>query len=150
MSAQWIGRTAQRLAHPRHRGARLVLALLEARGAAGHESWFERLLAAVLESPMLADLVCQHELRRGDGRVVARFDLAIPRLRLAIEAHSRAHHVGDLVERADEARDLAVAALGWEVVYLGFAATRTPDDVRRQIERIAARRALDLDVPVLP
>jgi len=46
------------------------------------ESWFERLLSMGLRSPALKGIVRQHELRTPTGLFVARFDLAVPAVRL--------------------------------------------------------------------
>jgi len=107
------------------------------------DSWFERLLEQCLTSPLLTGLVRQHELRTPSGLFVARFDLAIPWARLGIEGHSRSYHLGEVVERYDEDRDLRATEEGWQVSYLGFAATRSPAEVRRVIERIVTRRMAD-------
>ncbi len=90
-------------------------------------------------------------LRDGAGRFIARFDLAIPSVRLGIEAHSRSHHTGPKSEASDERRDRRAAEQGYEIVYLGYAeTTQTPGEVREQIERIVARRANDLGVALPP
>ena len=107
-------------------------------------SYFERLLSECLRSPLLCGLVRQHTLSTDSGVFVARFDLALPWARLGIEGHSRSYHLGALVEQYDEDRDLRAAQQGWEIAYLGFAATRAPHAVRRDIELLVARRATDL------
>ncbi len=76
-------------------------------------------------------------------------DLRTPltRLRLAIEAHSRAFHTGATREAFDEQRDNELATIGWDVRYVGYThATRTPAAVRTTIEQIVVRRATDLGV----
>ncbi|HEY4334020.1 MAG TPA: type IV toxin-antitoxin system AbiEi family antitoxin domain-containing protein, partial [Ilumatobacteraceae bacterium] len=62
------------------------------------DSWFERLLHICLASPIIGTIVRQHELRDSSGNFVARFDLAVPWVRLGIEGHSRRYHVGELAE----------------------------------------------------
>ncbi len=145
-SMQWVFERAERLLANGRSGPRQVLDETRRRlgGAVVPDSWFERLLAECLKSPLLGDLVCQHELRDEAGNFVARFDLAIPWVRLAIEGHSRAFHFGQLVEAYDEDRDMRIAKCGWDVQYLGFAATKSPQRVRDDIEHIVWRRALDL------
>ncbi len=144
ISRRWLRDTARRLRRGR-RGPALVLAMLADLGDdAVPESWFERLLADSLSSPILEGLVRQHELWTPTGRLVARCDLALPPLRLAFEGHSRRHHDSTWARRYDEDRDIAAAKLGWEIVYLGFAATRSATAVRRDMEVIAMRRARDL------
>jgi hypothetical protein len=110
------------------------------------DSWFERLLERCLQSPDLEGLQRQFELRTPSGVFVARFDLAIPWVRLGIEGHSRSHHLGEAVERYDEDRDLRASQQGWETMYLGFAATKTPALVCRDIELVVRRRAADLSL----
>jgi hypothetical protein len=78
------------------------------------ESWFERLLSMGLRSPALKGIVRQHELRTPTGLFVARFDLAVPAVRLGIEGHSRSFHLGEAVERYDENRDTRAGQLIWQ------------------------------------
>ena len=149
-SLRWLEHTARRLVAPGRGGPRRVLDLVAERsgGYRVPDSWFERLLEACLGSRLLHGLVRQHEIRRPDSTLVARVDLALPDLRLGFEAHSRSYHLGREVERADEDRDLEAAKLGWEIVYLGFAAARTPDRIRADLEAVAVRRHRDLGRPV--
>ncbi len=145
-SLRWLSETAARLDTPRRAGPRLLAALIAGR-VAGYrvpESWFERLLERCLTIPELAGLERQVELTDESGRCVARVDLAVPALRLAFEAHSRRHHFGQVAEGYDEDRDIAAAKIGWEIIYLGFAATRSPLEVGADMAAIARRRATDL------
>ena len=107
-------------------------------------SWFERQLQLCLASPLLRGMERQYTLRTATGLFVARFDLALPWVRLGIEGHSRSHHLGEIAERYDEDRDMRCAKEGFEIMYLGFAATRSPAKVRRDIEEVVERRAADL------
>ena len=89
-------------------------------------------------------------IRDDHGRFIARVDLAVPIVRLGVEAHSRQHHFGATAESYDERRDNLVAEQGWDLRYVGYAeTTQTPAQVRRFIERLVARRAADLGI-VLP
>jgi hypothetical protein len=108
------------------------------------DSYFERLVEACVQSPVIGEVVRQYELRTPSGLFVARFDLAVPWVRLGIEAHSRSFHLGQLVEQYDEDRDLRATQQGWDITYLGFAATRAPSAVRRDIELVVEQRARDL------
>jgi len=75
--------------------------------------------------------------------VVARFDLAMPDVRLGLEAHSREFHFGRDAEHRDEDRDHRIAALGWDTLYLGFAATRRPERTIQVVRDVVrARREL--------
>jgi Transcriptional regulator, AbiEi antitoxin len=129
-------------------GIREVMEIVRRRMNGYHvpESVFERLLARCLRSPLLTDIVRQHELRTPSGLFVARFDFAVPWVRLGIEGHSRSFHLGENVERYDEDRDIRASQEGWEITYLGFAATKEPALVCRDIELIVARRAADLSL----
>ena len=145
-SMAWLMQRATKLKRAGRRGPPEVLDIVRRRlnGYRVPDSWFERLLEACLDSPLLGDIERQHALRDVNGLFVARFDLAVPRARLGIEGHSRSYHVGELAERYDEDRDLRSAQQGWEIAYLGFAATRSPVAVRRDIELIVERRVSDL------
>ena len=150
-SLRWIEQTARRLQSTGRRGPHSVLADLERRRrrSAGQVrgSWFQRLLRDCLRSPILVGLVEEHEVRDGSGRLVARVDLAVPSVRLAIEAHSKRYHFGVEAEAADEDRDARLGEVGWDVRYVGYARlTSSPEDVRRSIERQVLRRAGDLGV----
>ncbi len=82
-------------------------------------TWFEELLHLCLADRALPAVVPQCAIRDRHGRIVARTDLGIPSVQLGLEAHSRRFHFGPDAERLDEDRDLAVAACGWELIYLG-------------------------------
>ena len=53
----------------------------------------------------------------GDGRLVARFDLADPGARVAVEFDSYRHHFGRQAWRRDQARHNRATALGWLVFH---------------------------------
>ncbi len=79
--------------------------------------------------PRLPEVVPQYEILDASGRFVARVDLAIPSVRLGLEAHSRRFHFGPEAESLDEQRDVRVAACGWELLYLGWHSTKRPSVV---------------------
>jgi len=145
-SMAWIIQRAEKMIKRGRSGPSDILDIARRRvgGYRVPESWFERMLSQCLRSPLLEDVVRQYELRTARGVFVARFDFAIPWVRLGIEAHSRSYHLGESVEWYDEDRDMRATKEGWEITYLGFAATRRPADVRRDIEEIVIRRATDL------
>lgn len=145
-SLNWLSGTATRLHRPGQSGTGLVLRLLGERSGRASDTWFERLVECCLVLSDLPPWERQYEVRDG-GRFVARPDLASPRLRMAVEAHSRRFHFGAGPESADQRRENDLAAIGWDVTYVGWhAATRTPESVARDIERIARRRAVDLGI----
>lgn len=136
--------TAERLHRPGQRGTGVLLRHLDAIPFEGSvpDSWFEELLARCVDDPRIPEVVPQYRIRDRSGRIVARTDLGLPSVRLGLEAHSRRFHFGPEAEPLDEQRDLLVAACGWELLYLGWYATRTPDAVVRAVaEVVAARRA---------
>jgi len=147
-SMNWLLQRATDLRQTGRSGPAEVLDVVRRRigGYQVPDSWFERLLGECLRSPLLPGMTRQHTLRDGQGAFVARFDLAVPWVRLGIEGHSRSYHLGERAERYDEDRDLRAAQQGWEIAYLGFAATRAPSAVRRDIELLVERRAMDLGV----
>jgi hypothetical protein len=90
------------------------------------DSWFEELLAACLSDADLPTIVPQYRILDQNGTFVARVDLGIPAIRLGLEAHSRRFHFGPDAEPLDEQRDMAAAACGWELLCLGWYASRRP------------------------
>ena len=150
-SMAWLLERAMKLQVTGRSGPTAVLEIVRRRtgGYRVPESYFERLIGRCLQSPLLIGTERQHVLLNDDGAFVARFDLAIPWVRLGIEAHSRSYHLGELAERYDEDRDMRASQQGWETTYLGFAATRAPAAVCTDIERIVERRMKDLGL-VMP
>lgn len=147
-SLNWLAHTAEQMT-TRGPWRRVVEHDLIARRHGGRvrDSWFEQLVEQCLTSPALPAAVRQYEVRRADGTFVARVDLAIPALRMAIEADSRRFHTGLHAERIDQRRENALAEEGWLTTYVGWSdATKSPAQVRRTVERIAARRANDLGI----
>jgi hypothetical protein len=145
-SIQWIRQTAERCHRPGQAGTGQLLRLLDAIPHEGGvpESWFEELLAECIADPAIPPVVAQYRILDRHGAFVARVDLAIPSARLGIEAHSRRFHFGPDAERLDEQRDLAVAAVGWELLYLGWHAAQRPSEVRAVIRRVVEARRSDL------
>ena len=142
VSLLWLRRTAERLARPNRRGPRRLLGLLDDTGrrARPTESTLEVHVEDVLDA--LPGIVRQYRVVRPDGSLIGRVDFAIPELRIAIEAHSRAHHVGPFVEEADAAREAELHAQGWIVRYVTDGQRRRPEELRRTLlALIAARRA---------
>ena len=83
----------------------------------------------------------QHEVRAPDGGFVGRIDLACVPLRLGVEAHSKRFHFGAGPGLDDQERDDALAAVGWDVRYVGWhAATRTPSSGRSAPKRSRSDR----------
>lgn len=145
VNPRWLRETAERLRRPGQAGPLVLLSLLDAFEKRGtvRGSWFEKLLELALAHPELEDIVIQHRLERADGSHVATFDLAVPDAKLAIEAHSRKHHFTEADESSDEFRDHDASVEGWDVMYLGYIATRRPQQaLQMALDRVRTRRAL--------
>jgi very-short-patch-repair endonuclease len=148
LSLRWLESTARRLHRPGQRGSGLVLREIDQRRREGRvpDSWFERLVEACLVPSRFPPITRQHPVFDDAGVLIARLDLAIPVVRVGIEAHSRRFHTGEHRERMDERRDTRLAAAGWEVQYVGWSDVARPERVARSIELVVERRAADLGV----
>lgn len=142
VNPRWLAETATRLHRPGQSGTKRVMRALQRWEAQGvlPDSWLEELLHRIVDDPSLPALVRQHEVRDASGRFVARLDLAFPSVRLGLEGHSRQFHFGPLAGAADEDRDLRLAACGWEVLYLGWYATKHPAEVLDLIREVVRQR----------
>jgi very-short-patch-repair endonuclease len=145
-SVRWIEATAIRLHRPGQAGTGVLLRLIEQARAdpSVRGSWFEKLVEDCLRSPALPTLVRQHRVHDEHGRLAGILDLAIPSLRLGVEAHSRRFHFGPSPERADENRDHRLARCGWEVLYVGWQHTKRPADLLSLVIDTAHHRRLQL------
>jgi hypothetical protein len=145
-SLRWIQMTAERLWRPGPSGAAVLLRLLATIPFEGRvpESWFEELGAMCLDDPGIPPIELHYPIRDARGRFVARTDIAIPSVRLGLEAQSRRFHFGPELEPLDEQRDLAAAACGWDLKYLGWYATKRPAEVLAIVKQIVAARRRDL------
>jgi len=140
-SLRWLRQTAERLHRPGQAGIGVLLGLLHRVRPEQRvrDSWFEALVERCISSPLLPDLVRQHEVYADDGSPIGILDLASPRRRLGIEAHSRKHHYGS-PEAFDEDRDLKLATVSWEVRYVGWQGTRRPAELLGIVEAVARER----------
>jgi very-short-patch-repair endonuclease len=140
-SLTWIEQTAARLDHPRRRGPRLLLALVDEARRHGRptESALEVNVEAVICS--LPGLVRQHVITRGDGTFLARVDFAIPDLKIAIEAHSRERHFGIGASASDDDREIALQSEGWIVRFVTEAHRRRPDTLRSSLVALILARS---------
>jgi len=107
------------------------------------DSWFERLVARVAAAGTLPRPELQHIIRDRSGQLLARLDLAWPEARLGLEAHSDRWHFGPRRGRRDLARDNALAATGWELVYATWSDLDQPDQLVDQLARIYRRRVVE-------
>jgi very-short-patch-repair endonuclease len=99
------------------------------------ESALEVRLEAIIGD--IEGVVRQHVVRDDTGAFVARVDFAIPRARLAIEAHSKQFHSGAEAERRDLRRHERLVACGWSVEYVTSEQMKDPSKVRAPILRIS-------------
>ncbi len=141
-SLRWVQSTAERLHRSGQRGSGVLLRQLATIPYEGRvpDSWFEELLARCLADDELGPVIPQLPIRRVDGRIVARTDIGLPDVKLGLEAHSRHFHFGPEAEPLDEQRDLAAAACGWELLYLGWYATKRPAEVLAIVKYVVAAR----------
>jgi hypothetical protein len=146
LDVQLLRATTERLHRPGQSGTGTLLRLLDRIPFEGRvpDTWFEELLALCLADPTLPELVLQYPIRNGEGRIVARTDIGIPAIKLGLEAHSREFHWGPIYEPLDEDRDIAAAACGWELMYLGWYATRRPAEVLRAVKEVVRARKCEL------
>lgn len=148
-SLAWLEATATRLHRRGRSGSAQALDDVRRRRSGGvvTDSWFEHLVEECVRSSRLPTPIRQFVVRDANGAFVARVDLALPEVRLAVEAHSRRFHTGPIREAADQRRETLMAAAGWETLYVGWSeATQSPGSVRHLVEQVVARRALDLGV----
>lgn len=142
-SMVWLVETLARLRTGNCRGvATLDRILDDPRRVDGvTDSWFERLVADLLSQPGLPPLELQHPVRVGSrGHKSYRIDVAFPSIRLGIEAHSREHHWGLDKTDADNRRDLALTAAGWQLLYVTWSQIQDPATFVRDITRVVAAR----------
>ena len=108
----------------------------DARAESPHET-----LTRLVLLPHLPDLVPQHRLRGDRGEVLARFDLADPRRRLAVEADGRAFHAGQQMAAQDQRRDRTSDRYGWRTERCTWFDVRCRPEalVRRVVEAARAQ-----------
>lgn len=120
-------------------GLREAMALADGRAESPNET-----LVRLILKPHLPGLVPQHRLRDDGGRVLARFDLGDPRLRLAVEADGTAAHAGPRMAARDQRRDRVSDTWGWRTERCTWFQARCRQSalVRRMLEaaRDQARR----------
>ena len=108
------------------------------RTGADADSWFERVVSTLLDTPGLPRPTLQHNVTAA-GRI-RRLDLAFPEVMLAIECHSKAFHLSvDAIEQ-DNQRHLDLSAAGWEVIYVTWAMAQQPEDLVNSVKTIYRRR----------
>ena len=131
----------KRLAHRRdprgtRRGAQL-LELATGRAESPAESW---MLCRIVDSGYPVPEV-NWSVSGLDGREVYRIDLAWPALRIAVEYHGYAAHVGRSAE--DEARAEDLRRRGWILVEIWADDLAHPARYERELDAAFARRGVD-------
>ncbi len=101
------------------------------------ESPFERRVQRILAEADLPPIVLQHHVSVGRRRY--RIDLAMPSIKLGVESHGRRFHWGRRAEEADNQRDMTLAGVGWQLLYVTWDQLQDPSALRNRI--VAAARA---------
>lgn len=145
-SERWLTETLDRLHTSKAPGPHTLRSLLEdpKRLSGIPESVMERITAKLLSRDDLPPLVFQHRLEVEGRRF--RLNIACPELKLGIEYHSRQHHWGPTKADADNQRDLLIATLGWEIIYVTHPMLRDPAELVRRFRKTARTRAAQLGV----
>lgn len=119
---------------PGSRAARGAVELADGRAESPQESRTRVLLA-------MAGLVLvpQFEVHDDDGRWVARVDLALPELRIAVEYDGAWHGEAGQLAR-DRSRLNRLTAAGWLVLHLTAADLRHPEEVVARLRALIASR----------
>lgn len=140
-SQAWLVETLDRLWSGNGAGPAALRRVLNhpARRLGRVESPMERRVQRMLAGSGLPPMVLQHEVVVGRRRY--RVDLAMPSIKLGIESHGRRFHWGRRAEEADNERDLALAATGWQLLYVTWDQLQDPACLRRRVVDAAEARA---------
>ncbi|SDQ16048.1 Protein of unknown function [Quadrisphaera sp. DSM 44207] len=114
------------------RGVRLACSLVDPRAASVPESRVRVILAQAG-----IRVAVQHDVVHG-GRFVARVDLAVPELQVAVEYDGAWHALREQLER-DRRRSNALQAAGWTVVHVTAAMLKDPRAVVEAVRAAIAR-----------
>lgn len=142
-SRTWLIETLDRLWTPTGAGPAAMRRVLNhpARRLGRVESVLERRVQRILAGGRLPPMVLQHEVTVSGRRY--RIDLAMPSIKLGIESHGRRFHWGRQAEEADNERDLALAAAGWQLLYVTWDQLQDPIALRERIVAAADGRKAD-------
>ncbi|MEO6570780.1 MAG: hypothetical protein ABIO83_04475 [Ilumatobacteraceae bacterium] len=125
-------------------GPRTLLMLLDERdGKTLPASWFQRLAKRMLEMHAL-ELIDEFPVRRRDGTLLARLDLAAPNLRIGIECQSWRWHATPEAQHRDARRRGALRGLGWEIVDVWWRDLEQPDRIERELTHLIGTRTHEL------
>jgi very-short-patch-repair endonuclease len=139
-SPRWIESTWKRLRRTGPWGGDGLEAVMydPSRSGVLSESQLELLVERVISDPALPTPVRQFEVQTSDGP--KRLDLAFPTARLGIEGHSKQVHFGPAAEEADNLRDIALAAEGWEILYITWGMAHEPAFFLESLKRTFKQR----------
>ncbi|MDH3299726.1 MAG: DUF559 domain-containing protein [Acidimicrobiia bacterium] len=105
------------------------------------ESPFERRVQRTVADADLPPIVLQHQVSVGRRRY--RIDLAMPTIKLGVESHGRRFHRGRRAEEADNQRDMALAGVGWQLLYVTWDQLQDPSALRNRIGAAARARLVE-------
>lgn len=106
------------------------------------DSHLNRLVEKLLLRSGGPDLALEHEVRAPDGTLIARVDLAIPRLRIAIELDGKRDHLTTRAFERDRARQNRLELEGWLVLrYTWKQFIETPDRIVAEVLAAVAVRS---------
>ena len=145
-SERWLVETLDRLHAPNCRGTSTLAKILgdPRRIARPTESWFERVVADLVAGECFPPVELQYPVAANGQQY--RIDIALPTIRLGIEAHSRTFHWGPGAADADNQRDLLLSGAGWQLLYVTWSQLHDPSAFVDQLTRVvAARRATFAD-----
>lgn len=131
---------AEALALSRRPRVRLVMEVVELWTAERESLLEDRLHGDVCSVVVSADVVRQHVVTHRDGTVLARLDVAVPRLMLGFEADGLLFHSTDEQIAADQTRDRALYTRGWHIERFREGVLDDRSTVRRDIRAIVERR----------
>ncbi len=146
-STRWLTDTLDRIWSPTDAGPVALAALLEdsRRITDVTESWLERVVADLLTMADLPRLEAQYPIEVAGRRF--RLDLAMPSIKLGIEAHGRTFHRGAAKHDADNVRDLLVSTQGWQLLYVTRSQLADPARFVATVAEIARIRSRQLERP---
>jgi very-short-patch-repair endonuclease len=107
------------------------------------QSDLERVLLEALDQRALPEPERQYPVTLLTGETV-HIDIAWPQLRLAVEPGSAWWHGGDRGQRSDQARDRALAKVGWLTLRFDDEMRNDPAGAAAEVEDVYRRRATDL------
>ncbi len=148
-SLRWLEQTMDRLGSRKPGGVAALRSILDhpKRVNGVTDSWFERVVAGLVTLPWMPPIELQHEVNTSTGRF--RLDIACPDLKLGVEAHSRSFHWRSDQVDADNVRDIALTAEGWQLIYITWSQASDAKTFVRQFAAAARSRAtlMGLDLP---